>query len=59
MKACDVLRDDKLPELGVCLEDKATGTCVKLVDREFLLKEREERNKLAADKAAVSLKKLE
>ncbi|CAD5219372.1 unnamed protein product [Bursaphelenchus okinawaensis] len=39
LKECDRLRDESLPEVGVRLEDKANQTCVKLVDRETLLRE--------------------
>lgn len=53
-QTCDELRDDKLPELSVSLEDLDTGASFKFVDREILLKEREERIKIAQDKAAVN-----
>lgn len=43
---CDEVRDDVLPELGVRLEDHDTGTVVKLVDRDELLREREEKKKV-------------
>lgn len=41
MQACDELRDEILPNLGVRLEDKDNRTVLKLVGREQLLKERE------------------
>uniref|UniRef100_W5KF71 Cysteine--tRNA ligase, cytoplasmic n=1 Tax=Astyanax mexicanus TaxID=7994 RepID=W5KF71_ASTMX len=48
LQLCDVVRDDILPELGVRLEDhEGLRTVVKLVDRETLLKEREEKKKMA------------
>ena len=68
LKECDRLRDDVLPNLGVRLEDKeAAQTVIKLVDRDVLMKEREEKKaveekkrlekeakkKEAADKAAA------
>jgi cysteinyl-tRNA synthetase len=48
LSICDELRDDILPNLGVRLEDYDIGdgmtrTRLKLVDRETLLKEREEK----------------
>ena len=44
MKACDVLRDDVLPELGIRLEDKPTGKAVwKLDSAEEMRKQKEEK----------------
>lgn len=44
LKICDGLRDDVLPNLGVRLEDKeGQPPVIKLVDRETLLREREEK----------------
>lgn len=44
LKECDILRDVDLPELGVRLEDKEDQpTVIKLVDKEVLLKEKEEK----------------
>ena len=44
LKKCDNLRDDILPQLGVRLEDKENEpTVIKLVDKEELMKEREEK----------------
>ncbi|KAF4090971.1 hypothetical protein AMELA_G00031730 [Ameiurus melas] len=51
LQLCDAVRDDILPELGVRLEDhEGLHTVVKLVDRETLLKEREEKKKLEEEK---------
>merc|ERR1712131_38875 len=48
---CDVVRDDTLPELGVRLEDhEGLPTVVKLVDRETLLREKEEKIKMEEEK---------
>ncbi|KAJ4947234.1 hypothetical protein JOQ06_009272 [Pogonophryne albipinna] len=48
LQLCDVVRDDTLPELGVRLEDhEGLPTVVKLVDKETLLKEREEKKQMA------------
>ena len=38
---CDELRDQKLGDLGVRMEDKEEGTVVKIVGREAILRERE------------------
>ena len=44
LKECDVLRDDVLPELGVRLEDKENEpTVIKLVDKDELLRERQQK----------------
>uniref|UniRef100_A0A1L8DFF5 Cysteine--tRNA ligase, cytoplasmic n=1 Tax=Nyssomyia neivai TaxID=330878 RepID=A0A1L8DFF5_9DIPT len=52
LRLCDVLRDEKLPELGVRLEDKeGAPTAVKLVDRETLLREREAKRAAEVEKA--------
>jgi cysteinyl-tRNA synthetase len=46
LKLCDQVRDDVLPNLGVRLEDhEGQDAVIKLVDRETLMKEREERLK--------------
>ncbi|XP_060768022.1 cysteine--tRNA ligase, cytoplasmic isoform X2 [Neoarius graeffei] len=51
LQLCDAVRDDILPELGVRLEDhEGLPTVVKLVDRETLLKERDEKKKLEEEK---------
>ena len=50
---CDKLRDITLPDLGVLLEDKeGEETVIKLVDKEDLRKEREEKLALEEKKAA-------
>lgn len=38
---CDDVRDHKLAELGVRMEDKEKGTVVKVVGREAIMKEKE------------------
>lgn len=45
LKLCDEVRDDKLVEIGVKLEDQEGGLApiVKLVDRETLLKEKQQK----------------
>ncbi|XP_010894232.1 cysteine--tRNA ligase, cytoplasmic isoform X3 [Esox lucius] len=49
LQLCDAVRDDTLPELGVRLEDhEGLPTVVKLVDKETLLRERNEK-KMAED----------
>ncbi|XP_053600485.1 cysteine--tRNA ligase, cytoplasmic [Plodia interpunctella] len=50
LAACDALRDRVLPGLGVRLEDKADRTVVKLVSKEELMKEREEKKRVEAEK---------
>ncbi|KAF6332655.1 hypothetical protein mRhiFer1_002118 [Rhinolophus ferrumequinum] len=51
LQLSDALRDDILPELGVRLEDhEGLPTVVKLVDREMLLKEREEKKRVEEEK---------
>merc|ERR1711892_929886 len=57
MELCDDLRDQKLVDLGVRLEDKMDESGkpgIKLADRDTLIKEREEK---AAAKAAAEAKK--
>ncbi|XP_040569551.1 cysteine--tRNA ligase, cytoplasmic [Lepeophtheirus salmonis] len=52
LKECDRLRDDVLPDLGVRLEDKESEpTVIKLVDKEELLREKEQKKKLEEFKA--------
>lgn len=41
LKACDVVRDERLGDLGVKLEDKEVETVVKVVGREAIQRERE------------------
>ncbi|KAM4630223.1 cysteine--tRNA ligase, cytoplasmic [Polymixia lowei] len=51
LQLCDVVRDDTLPELGVRLEDhEGLPTVVKLVDKETLLRERDEKQKMEEEK---------
>ncbi|XP_054998735.1 cysteine--tRNA ligase, cytoplasmic isoform X2 [Sorex araneus] len=51
LQLSDALRDDILPELGVRLEDhEGLPTVVKLVDRDTLLKEREEKRRAEEEK---------
>ncbi|XP_052751612.1 cysteine--tRNA ligase, cytoplasmic-like [Galleria mellonella] len=50
LQLCDRLRDCDLPELGVRLEDKPDRTVVKLVSKEELMKEREEKRRIEAEK---------
>uniref|UniRef100_A0A183BVA7 Cysteine--tRNA ligase, cytoplasmic n=1 Tax=Globodera pallida TaxID=36090 RepID=A0A183BVA7_GLOPA len=50
LKECDRLRDEILPELGVRLEDHSKDTCVKLVDRETLIKEKEQKDAILREK---------
>ena len=53
---CDKLRDITLPDLGVRLEDKeGEKTVIKLVDKEELRKEREEKLALEEKKAGGQL----
>ncbi|CAH0397272.1 unnamed protein product [Chilo suppressalis] len=47
---CDALRDTVLPEMGVRLEDKPDRTVVKLVSKEELMKEKEEKKRIEAEK---------
>ncbi|KAG7283721.1 hypothetical protein CRUP_034345, partial [Coryphaenoides rupestris] len=51
LQLCDTVRDDTLPELGVRLEDhEGLPTVVKLVDKETLLKERDEKKRMEEEK---------
>ncbi|XP_020826413.1 cysteine--tRNA ligase, cytoplasmic isoform X1 [Phascolarctos cinereus] len=51
LQLSDALRDDVLPELGVRLEDhEGLPTVLKLVDRDTLLKEREDKKKAEEEK---------
>uniref|UniRef100_A0A0M3JXA8 Cysteine--tRNA ligase, cytoplasmic n=1 Tax=Anisakis simplex TaxID=6269 RepID=A0A0M3JXA8_ANISI len=43
LQECDRLRDEVLPELGVRLEDRSSQTCVKLVNRETLIREQQQK----------------
>lgn len=58
LKICDAFRDDVLPNLGVRLEDRDSGPAsIKLVDRETLLREREAKKQLEAEKQALKEQK--
>lgn len=58
LKLSDRLRDEVLPNLGVRLEDReGSASAVKLVDKETLLKERETKKALEAEKAAEKERK--
>ncbi len=58
LQACDAIRDDVLPELGVRLEDKEDEpTVIKLVDRAELAREREQKKAAEAARAAEKEKK--
>lgn len=58
LKECDNLRDEVLPNVGVRLEDEeGAGSRVKLVNKEELLKEREQKKRMELDKAAEKEKK--
>lgn len=60
LSACDKLRDDILPNLGVRFEDPDSGsgcTSIKLVDREVLMKEKAEKKRLEEEKLAEKMRK--
>ncbi|KAK7590199.1 hypothetical protein V9T40_001812 [Parthenolecanium corni] len=59
LKECDKVRDDTLPNLGVRLEDQE-GRCatIKLVDKDTLLREREEKLRIERKKAEEKEKRL-
>lgn len=59
LQLCDELRDEILPNLSVRLEDKEGQSIVKLVDRDVLLREREEKKRREEQKKAEQLAKLE
>lgn len=59
LQLCDELRDEVLPNLSVRLEDKEGQSAIKLVDREVLIKEREEKKRREEQKKAEQLAKLE
>jgi cysteinyl-tRNA synthetase len=59
LELCDQLRDDILPNLSVRLEDKEGHSVIKLVDRDVLIKEREEKKKREDQKKAEQLAKAE
>lgn len=58
LKLCDDLRDDQLPNLGVRLEDKENGpSAIKLMSKEALLKERDQKKAQELEKAAEKERK--
>lgn len=59
LNLCDQLRDEVLPNLGVRLEDRegAAATAIKLVDKETLLREREAKKAVEAERAAEKVLK--
>ncbi|XP_063240086.1 cysteine--tRNA ligase, cytoplasmic isoform X2 [Bacillus rossius redtenbacheri] len=58
LKKCDELRDDILPTVGVRLEDlEGRPSAVKMVDRETLLRERDAKRRLEAERAAEKERK--
>lgn len=59
LQLCDELRDDILPNLSVRLEDKEGHSVIKLVDREALIRERDEKKRREEQKEAEKLAKLE
>lgn len=59
LQLCDELRDEVLPNLSVRLEDKEGQSVIKLVDRDVIIKEREEKKRREEQKKAEQLAKLE
>lgn len=59
LQLCDELRDEILPNLSVRLEDKEGVSVIKLVDREVLIREREDKKRREEQKKAEQLAKLE
>lgn len=59
LQLCDELRDDILPNLSVRLEDKEGKSVIKLVDREVLMREKEEKKRREEQKKAEQLAKAE
>eukprot|EP00128_Syssomonas_multiformis_P017345 Colp12_sorted_trinity150504_noHs@2965 len=51
LQACDVVRNETLPELGVRLEDREGGATVKLVSKEDLMREKQQKEEEALKKA--------
>eukprot|EP00549_Striatella_unipunctata_P022153 CAMPEP_0118722864 /NCGR_PEP_ID=MMETSP0800-20121206/31666_1 /TAXON_ID=210618 ORGANISM="Striatella unipunctata, Strain CCMP2910" /NCGR_SAMPLE_ID=MMETSP0800 /ASSEMBLY_ACC=CAM_ASM_000638 /LENGTH=588 /DNA_ID=CAMNT_0006631189 /DNA_START=51 /DNA_END=1817 /DNA_ORIENTATION=+ len=52
LSECDAFRDDALPELGIRLEDKSSGSVWKLASPEELLREREQKKQEEARRLA-------
>jgi len=59
LRACDEIRDDILPTLGIRLEDKPQGTLWKYEDKAILIKEKEAKLADAQRKIDEKLKKQE
>lgn len=59
LKLCDELRDVILPNLSVRLEDKEGQSVIKVVDKETLMKEREEKKRKEEAKKQEALAKAE
>lgn len=59
LQLCDELRDEILPNLSVRLEDKEGMSVIKYVDREELMREREDKKRREEQKKAEQLAKLE
>lgn len=58
LQECDVLRDEVLPNHGVRLEDDSESNCrIKLVSKEEILREKEMKKQMEANKAAEKEKK--
>ncbi|KAG7204670.1 hypothetical protein KM043_005085 [Ampulex compressa] len=58
LQECDMLRDEVLPNVGVRVEDSNEESCkVKLVNREELLKEKEQKKRLELEKIAEKEKR--
>ncbi|ODM96238.1 Cysteine--tRNA ligase, cytoplasmic [Orchesella cincta] len=58
LKACDEIRDQKLPDLGVRLEDhEGCPTVVKYVGKEVMMKEKEMKERLEKEKEAEKQRK--
>ncbi len=51
--ACDELRESRLPELGVLLEDKEGRTVVKYVGKEEAIKEKEKQVQTLKEKQRI------
>ena len=47
LRLCDDLRDRRLGDLGVRMEDKEEGTVVKVVGREAIQREREQERQVS------------
>lgn len=60
LKECDLIRDEKLPVLGVRLEDhEGSATVIKYVGKEVMMRERELKEKLEKEREAEKLRKKE